>query len=64
MLVIHKDWVLYLQGDDNDLTVTQVGTAVQNGVFTEIHVNDMCFFKKAVEQTIGPTRKIRCGLVG
>jgi len=50
-LVIHKDWILYLHGDDNELTITQVGKAVPVGDFIEIHITDKYFFRKAVERS-------------
>ena len=50
-LVIQKEWVLYLHWDGEELTIKQVGEAVQLEDFTEIHVNDKYFFKKAVERS-------------
>ena len=50
-LVIHQDWVLYLHWDGEELTIKQVGEAVQLEDFTEIQVNDKYFFKKAVERS-------------
>jgi hypothetical protein len=50
-LVIHKNWVLHLHEDGEELTVKQVGTAVQVEDFTEIHIKDKYFFKKAVERS-------------
>jgi hypothetical protein len=48
-LVIHKDRILFFDGDE-DITVRQVGYAIQVGDFTEIHIKDKYFFKKAVDR--------------
>lgn len=48
-LVIHKDRILFFDGDE-EFTVRLVGVAVQVGDFTEIHIKDKYFFKKAVER--------------
>jgi hypothetical protein len=49
-LVIHKEWVLHLHEDGEELTVKQVGTAVQLEDFIKIHVTNKYFFKKAIER--------------
>jgi hypothetical protein len=47
-LVIHKDKVLYFDGTDDEFSVRFVGFTVQVGDFTEIHIKDKYFFRKAI----------------
>jgi hypothetical protein len=49
-LIIHKDRILFFDGNDEDCTVRLVGVAVQVEDFTEIHIKDKYFFKKAIER--------------